>query len=188
MCKRKTKLMSIFFINNKGMFETQEEILKVADALKEKLEYLRRHNQNYYINAFIGLSQLNLRYGDNEFADNGKPGRNSIIRVPKPYLNAKKKLDEPWHLHILLEANPGETVGQELVTYLNKKFKREIAYKHRVNDGFFAYVMKQSGFIRYVVENRSNGLLKYNFKTMYEENYKPMTKGKLAKQAKGLGN
>lgn len=178
MCKRKTKLMSIFFINNKGMFETQEEILKVADALKEKLEYLRRHNQNYYINAFIGLSQLNLRYGDNEFADNGKPGRNSIIRVPKPYLNAKKKLDEPWHLHILLEANPGETVGQELVTYLNKKFKREIAYKHRVNDGFFAYVMKQSGFIRYVVENRPNNVLKYNFKTMYEENYKPLTKGK----------
>lgn len=178
MCKRKTKLMTIFFIDNKEMFETQDEILKVADALKEKLEYLRRHNQNYYINAFIGLSQLDIRYGYYEFADNGKPGRNRLVRRPKPRLFAHKYLNQPWHLHILIEANPGETVGQELVNYLNKKFKREIAYKHRIDNGFFAYAMKQSGFIRYVVENRPNNLLKYNFKAMYEENYKPLTKGK----------
>lgn len=176
MCKRKTKLMTIYFENTKGIFKSQDEILKFTDALKAKLEYIRKRNKDYYINAFIGASQLNIRYGDYAYTDNGKPGRNSLIRVPKPYLNASKKFNEPWHVHLLLEANPGETIGQELVNYFNKKFKREIARKKKVDAGFFAYVMKQSGFIRYVVEDRPTDLVKYNFKTMYEANYKPPTK------------
>lgn len=175
MCKRQTKLMSIFFRNNKGMFKSFDEILKVADALKAKFECIRNNNKDYYVNVFIGISQLNIRYGYYKYANNGKPGRNKLVRVAKRHKNPKL-IEEPWHLHILIEANPGETIGEQIVDYFNKKFKRNIAYKKKVDDGFFAYVMKQSGFIRYVVENRPTDLVKYNFKTMYEKNYKPLTK------------
>ena len=176
MCKRKTKLMTIYFINNKGMFKSFDEIKKVADSLKAKFEYMRKNNKDYFVNAFIGISQLDIRHGFYEYESNGKPGRNKLVRVPKRHKNAEKLLHQPWHLHILIEANPGETICEQVVDYFNKKFKRNIAHKRPINKGFFPYVMKQSGFIRYVVEDRPTDLVKYNFKIMYEQNYKPPTK------------
>lgn len=176
MCKRKTKLMTIYFKNNKGMFKSQDEILKVAEALKAKIEYIRQQEKDYFINAFVGMSQLDVRYGYYAYEDNGKPGRNKLVRVARRRKNAEKMLEQPWHLHILIEANPGETIGEQIADYLNKKFKRTIAHKYPIDEGFFPYVMKQCGIIRYVIEDRPTDLVKYNFKMMYEENYKPQTK------------
>ena len=175
MCKRQTKLMTIYFKNNKGMFKTKAEILKVVDALKAKIECIRNNNKDYFVNVFIGISQLNIRYGYYKYIDNHKPGRNKLVRVAKRRKNAKS-FAEPWHLHILIEANPGETIGEQIVDYFNKKFKRNIAHKHPINNGFFPYVMKQCEFRRYVIENRPTELVQYNFKVVYEQNYKPLTK------------
>jgi len=172
--------MTIYFENNKGIHESLEDIMKFADALKAKIEYIRGHNENFFVNVFIGLSHLNLRYGYYEYLDNKKPGKNKLVKRPKPRKNAHILLNEPWHLHILIEANPGETIGEEITDYLNKKFKKDIAYKRRVDEGFFKYAMKQCRFIRYVVEDRQTDLVQYNFKEIYEKNYKPLTKGKLA--------
>jgi len=180
MSKRETKLMSIFFRNNKEMFTTYEEIEKVAEALKEKVEYIRRHKKDCFVNVFIGLSHLNIRYGYYEYLDNKKPGKNKLVKRPKPRKNSHILVDEPWHLHILIEANPGETIGEEIADYLNKKFKTDIAYKHRITKGFFPYAMKQCRYMRYVRENRQTDLVQYNFKEIYEKKYKPLTKGKLA--------
>lgn len=184
MSKRETKLMSIFFKGNKEMFTTQEEIEKVADALKEKIEYIRRNKKSCFVNVFIGLSHLNIRYGYYEYLDNKKPGKNKLVKRPKPRRNAHILIDEPWHLHILIEANPGETIGEKIADYLNKKFKSDIAYKHRITKGFFKYAMKQCRYMRYVVEDRPTDLVQFNFKEIYEKNYKPLTKGKLTDMKK----
>jgi len=143
MSQRETKLMSIYFDNNKGMFETYEDIKKVADAVKAKIEYMRKHKKDCFVNVFIGLSQLDIRYGYYEYSDNKKPGRNKLVSHPKPRINANELLGQPWHLHILTEANPGETIGEEIADYLNKKFKRSIAYKRKITKGFFKYAMRQ---------------------------------------------
>lgn len=180
MSKRETKLMTIYFENNKEFHKNLEDIMKFAEALKAKIEYIRKHNKDCFVNAFIGLSHLNLRYGYYEYSDNKKPGKNKLAKRPKPRKNARILLDEPWHLHILIEANPGETIGEEIADYLNKKFKKDMAYKRRVDEGFFPYVMKQCRYIRYVIEDRPTDLVQHNFKEIYEKNYKPLTKGKLA--------
>lgn len=190
MSQRKTKLMTIYFKNNKGMFKNYEEIQKVADALKAKIEYIRKHKKDCLVNAFIGLSQLNIRYGYYKYSDNKRPGRNKLVRRPKPRIGADKLFKQPWHLHIIIEANPGETIGEEIADYLNKKFKMQIAYKRRITNGFFEYAMKQCRHIRYVLEDRPTDLVVHNFKEIYEKNYKPLTKVKLAnikKQHKNSG-
>lgn len=184
MCKRETKLMTLYFKGTKGMYKNVEDIMKITDALKAKFEYIRAHNDDYFINAFIGVSHLNPRYGYYKYLDNKKPGKNKLVRRHKPRKNATFLLGEPWHLHILIEANPGETIGEQIADYLNKKFKMEIVYKRRVDEGFFPYVMNQCRYIRYVQEDRPTDLVQHNFRKIYEENYKPLTKGKLADMKK----
>ena len=179
MSERNTRLMTIIFDNNKDQYNTFEEAEKVANALKSKLEYIRSIKDNYYINAFIGISPLNPRFAYLKFRDNKKPGRNKLYVVPRNKYkhDNKSKCFEPWHLHIVIEANPGETVVEMVADYFNKKFKRKIATKRPItNDNmFFKYVMEQSPYIRYVEEKRSTDKIKYDFKEKYKK-FKPHTK------------
>lgn len=184
MSKRETKLMSIYFENNKGMFKSLDDIIKFAEAIKAKIEYLRKNEKDCFVNAYIGLSQIDIRYGYYKYFDNKKPGRNKLESYAKPRINAQELLNQPWHFHILLEANPGETIGEKIVDYINKKLKKNIAYKKRITKGFFQYVMRQCRYMRFVVENRQTDLVQFNFKEIYEKNYKPLTKGKLADMKK----
>jgi hypothetical protein len=181
--KRKTHLIGIYFIGNKGCYEDYNEIKKVADALKNKLEYIRKTNDDYFINAYIGISNLNLRYGHFKYAKNKKSGRSTIVVIPKKkYQKEKEKCFEPWHLHILIEANPAETIGELIVDYFNKKFDKEIAQKKKIDNGFFPYVLKQSRYQRFVRETRPTKLVRYDFKDMHERYGKPKTKTRIARE------
>lgn len=188
MSERKTHLMSIYFIGNKGDYKTLEEAIKVADALKNKLEYIKKINDEYFINAFIGISNLNIRCGNLRYKENKQSGKNSLEIVPKKNYKIEDCI-EPWHLHIIIEANPAETIGEMIVDYLNKKFSKQIAQKKRITRGFFMYALKQSMHQRFVKERRKTKLVKYDFRGIYECHGKPQTrifKEKLKKTLKKL--
>lgn len=168
MSKRETKLFSIRWINNKDEFENYLEIKKIADNFKAKLTYLKAVNKDFHVNAFIGMSDLDIRYGNKAYKGCKKRGRKEIITKPKRFKGAKEKYLKPWHLHLLIEANPGETVAKIIVDYFNKVFKRKVASSFRVDEGFFDYVMKQSRKARFVVEQNSASPLVYNFRKIYK--------------------
>lgn len=176
MSQRETKLLSIFLTGNKGMFKSYDEIKKFADALKAKFEYIKNTNSDYYINAFIGMSDFNIRHGNHEYADNKKPGKNKLVKVPKKHRDAEHRMKEPWHIHLLIEANPGETVGVIITKYLNKKIKRGFALRVKVDRGHFKYAMKQCEKMRFVEEHRKTNLVRYNFKHIYEDSIQPLSK------------
>jgi len=97
--------MSIYFNNNKDAYKDYSEAKKVANALRHKIEYLKKTHNNYYVNAFIGISNLNIRYGTFQYLDNKKTGKNKLVRIPKNrYKQTQEKCFEPWHLHIIIEA------------------------------------------------------------------------------------
>lgn len=169
MSKRETKLTSVHWTNNKDDFENYSEIKKVADNFKAKLNYLKAVNKDFYINAFIGMSDLDIRYGKKAYKSCKRRGRKEIITKPKRFKGAKEKYSQPWHLHILIEANPGETIAKIIVDYFNKVFKRKVASSFRVDEGFFDYVMKQSRKARFVVEENPNSPLVFDFRKIYQE-------------------
>ena len=174
MSKRETHLMSIYFIANKGAYETHEEAIKVANALKNHLEYLRTRGRDFYINAFIGISNVNVRYGHLKYVNKKSVGKRRLEVVPKKkYKDQMEKCFEPWHLHILIEANPAETIGEIVVRYFNRKFGRKIAFKKKVSEGFFDYVFNQSRYQRFVKESRSTRLVEFDFKKEFEKYKRP---------------
>lgn len=168
MSKRATKLFSLHWANNKDEFKTYEDIKKVADRAKAKINYIKAVNSDYFINAFIGMSDLDIRYGKKAYKRCKGRGRKPIIIKPKRFKGAKEKYKQPWHLHLLIEANPGETVAQIMASYFNKVFKRKVATPFNVNEGFFDYVMKQSRRARFVVERCSQSPLVYDFEELYK--------------------
>lgn len=177
MSERKTHLMTIYFIGNKGEYKNYKDAVKVADALKNKLEYIKKTNKEYFINAFIGISNLNIRHGSFKYKETKSTGKNVFKIVPKnKYKGRIEECIEPWHLHILIEANPAETIGEIIVDYLNKKFDRKIAQKKKIDNGFFTYALKQSRYQRFVTEKRDTKLVKYDFKDLYDRHGKPKTK------------
>lgn len=178
MSKRETKLFSIYLNGGKELFDSYEEIEKVTNSLKTKLEYLRKNKDNWYINAFLGMSNLNIRYGSLKYNNDKKCGRKNMVIVPKKFVKDKSICFEPWHLHILIEANPGETVAKEIVSYMNKKLRGNLARVKKVDRNFFMYVMKQCSKIRYVKEDRQFSPVRYRFKDIYEVNFQPHTKAR----------
>lgn len=189
MSKRETHLMSIYFIANKGAYNDYKQAKNVANALMNKIEYIKMTRNDYFINAFVGISNLNLRFGYLKYKETRKAGKNRLIIVPKnKYKAMKDKCFEPWHLHILIEANPGETVGELIADYFDKKFKRKIAQKKKIDDGFFDYVLKQSRYQRFIKEIRSTDLVEIDFKRLYERYGKPKTIARKAKDNRSIRN
>ena len=187
MSKRETHLMSIYFQNTKGYYKNFDEIKKTAEALKAKLEYLRKTKKDYFINAFIGISNFNIRRANLKYRENKKSGKNNTFIVPKgKYKNNIQLCLEPWHLHILLEANPAETIGEEVADYFNKIFGRKLARKEKIDNGFFDYVLRQSRYQRYVKETRDTDLVKIDFRKLYERYGKPKTQKRKKREAKAI--
>lgn len=118
-----------------------------------------------------------------KYAKSKKSGKNKQVIVPKDrYKKNSSICFEPWHLHIIFEANPAETIGQMIVDYFNKKFGREIAWKPKVDEGFFDYVLKQSMYHRFVKETRNTNLVSIDFKREYEKYGKPKTKARKTRE------
>ena len=188
MSERKTKLFSIYLNGGKELFNSYEKIEKVANSLKAKLEYLRKNEDNWYINAFLGMSNLNIRYGSLKYKNGKKSGRKKLTIVPKKFVKDKTKCIEPWHLHILIEANPGATVAREIVSYMNKKLGKNLARVEKIDRNFFVYVMKQCSKIRYVKEDRQFSPVRFRFKEIYEVNFQPHTKARRERARKLIKN
>lgn len=107
MSARVTKKMSVNI--SAGTFKTFEEAVKEANAIKGWLNRLCKR-KGYSCRVMIGVSENNPHTGKVTGARTGKPGRPKNIFVRGNGVMRPTTTDP--HIHIVLIANPAETVAQ----------------------------------------------------------------------------
>ena len=155
MSAKVTKKMSVNIAA--GTFKTFEEAVKSANAIKIWLTRLCER-KGYSCKAIIGASENNPHTGKVVRVKTGKCGRpkNTFVRdsgIMRPTMT------DP-HIHIVLIANPAETVAQALVKHLNTKYGKRVTWAKecRTKEHFenaISYLKRQSLKIRYAEINTS---------------------------------
>lgn len=156
MSAKVTKQMSVNIAA--GTFKTFEEAVKTANAIKIWLTRLCER-KGYSCKAIIGASENNPHTGKVVRVKTGKCGRpkNTFVRdngIMRPTMT------DP-HIHIVLIANPAETVAQALVKHLNTKYGKRVAWAKDCSDYYDTavdYLKRQSLKVRYA---ECNGDLLY---------------------------
>lgn len=140
-----------------GTFPTFEAAVKAANALKIWLKRLQKR-KGYTCEAIIGVSENNPHTGEVTSAKTGKRGRpkKEFVRTNGTMQPTKT---EP-HLHIVIHAEPSETVAKEIAAYLNSTYGKGKRIAWVKNCGSYIetvtrYIIKQSLKIRTV--NCKNG-------------------------------
>lgn len=132
----------LFIGTESGLFNSFDEAVKAADALKDFLT--RTCNENdYHCVGIIGVSYHDCRFGEMKANKFGK-------REFEPYVPGYT-MDVPPHLHILLVANPASRLRNIIYEYFHKKFKRKVTYEDRADAncvGAVSYVLTQSKNVR----------------------------------------
>lgn len=153
MSARKTKEM--FISTRAGTYATFDEAVKAANAIKVWLTRLCER-KGYSCKATIGISENNPHTGKVTRVKTGKRGRpkNTFVRdsgIMRPTMT------DP-HIHIVLVANPAETVAQALVKHLNAKYGKRVTWAKECRtkehlENAINYLKKQSLKIRYAEIN-----------------------------------
>lgn len=151
MSARKTK--SIFITTSSGTFATFDEAVKAANAIKIWLTRLCER-KGYSCKATIGISENNPKTGKVTGKRTGKRGRpQNVFVYDRP--NMLHKRVNP-HIHVVMVANPAETIAQTLVKYLIDKYGEKAARYEDCSEFFdtaMAYLKKQSLKTRYAESN-----------------------------------
>jgi len=113
-------------------------------------------NEEFSIISIIGISENNCRHGCVVAKKSGKVGS-----PRKVFCGCDNTKTFP-HIHLILLANPGETVRKRLLLYLNRKFEKAgYGAKGNINiqeaydvNGLVRYVLYQSKNIRTVEYNK----------------------------------
>lgn len=151
MSTRVTKKMSVNI--SAGTFKTFEEAVKEANAIKGWLNRLCKR-KGYSCRVMIGVSENNPHTGKVTGTRTGKPGRPKNIFVRGNGVMRPTTTDP--HIHIVLIANPAETVAQALVKHLNTKYGKRVAWAKDCSDYYDTavdYLKRQSLAIRRVEWN-----------------------------------
>lgn len=160
MSQRKTGILHLS--TSSGLYKTIADATKAANAAAIWLE--RYCNSNgYSVCAIIGISQHSCRNGI-VHAEKSTKGRG---RPQKVFSGSEATLP---HLHIILLANPCETIRKDFLAYLNRKAERSgHANRDNVNiktvydtRGILEYVLRQSIAIRTVEINLNHHLNQSN--------------------------
>jgi hypothetical protein len=156
-----------FVTTHSGLFASRQEATRFADSLKMWLErYAKRHG-DYAILAIIAISQNDARHGAVLPQHTSRRGRPSKVFTPNNEENVGMACP---HIHIVLVANPCDTIRKDLQRYLNGKFERmsgECGGNVNVSnvydiDGLLSYVLSQSVSVRTVEINPLGILNKTN--------------------------
>ena len=139
----------LFIGTESGLFNSFDEAVKAADALKDFLT--RTCNENdYHCVGIIGVSRLDSDSGKMVANKLGKREFESLL--PNGY-----KKETPPHIHLLLVANPASMLKAKICEYFQKKYHKN--YRQKVTwekfadadcDGAIRYVLDQSEKIRTV--------------------------------------
>lgn len=139
----------LFIGTESGTFNSFDEAVKAADALKDFLKRTCKKN-DYHCVGIIGVSRLD--------SDSGKMVANKLgKREFEPLLPNGYKKETPPHIHLLLVANPASMLKAKICKYFQKKYHKN--YRQKVTweksadadcDGAIRYVLEQSEKIRTV--------------------------------------
>lgn len=146
--------------------EQVEEIMPLANSLIAYVKYLCKQN-DYACKMFIGVSKNDGHYSKAEFVRTGKKGRPKKEFKRDPIwknLNVEHEVNP--HMHIFICANPGETVSNKCIKYLNKKTNTK-SYRKGYHQGFLTdYVMGQSLYTRQANCDENDVLSDFNFEDL----------------------
>lgn len=148
MSARKTGYRAIHV--SAGIFPTYEAAVKAANALKIQIGRLSAR-KGYTCSAIIGISENNPHTGEVTTAKTGKRGRPRKVFVRTNGTMQPVKT-EP-HLHIVIRAEPAETLAKEVASYLNRTYGKGKRVAWVKNCGGYVeavthYIIKQSLKIR----------------------------------------
>ena len=130
-------------INYKA-FETMEDAVKKANALKRFLEYTCK-SRGYSCIAVIGVSSSNTHDGQVVAC---KYGRKEFKANEDGYIN-----EVTPHIHITLISNPSRSLAIELEEHINKKYSQKVTWRKKCDEYAcerIEYCIKQSVKLRTV--------------------------------------
>lgn len=116
-----------------GVFKTQDEAIREANAIKG---YLKRlcEKHGYNITARIGVSVNSAKCGEITTEQTGKRGRPKKVFAPNGKANQTPAVTEP-HLHIWIEGEGSSSVIKSLSEHLNRKYKKQVVW-HKSCDNY----------------------------------------------------
>lgn len=172
--KKETKLMRI---ENQWKYKTIKEAEKEADAIKAFATRLAKRN-NWSCKAVIVASKHSLKLHYVKFMKSGDKGRPTKKFFKKCKWKNTKNIQP--HLHILVYANPAETLTCKIVNNINSRYKKKYTYcKKRTisrkrpvygdQNYYTGYVMHQATSCRYVDVDTAEIMRDFDFKTEYEK-------------------
>ena len=162
MSERKSKFITINI--SAGIFSSYEEAQKEADAIKQWIIRLCK-KKGYSCKAIIGISKNNPHTGSITTEKTGKRGR-----PPRKFERESTAMSPTLvdaHLHIIIFANPADTIATDLRDHLNNKYKGKVAWPKECTtyvDVAVNYLIKQSLKIRTVEYDRNDILSPYEWK------------------------
>ena len=171
---KETKLMRI---ENQWKYKTIKDAEKEAEAIQAFTARITKKN-NWSCKAIIAISEHALSNCIPVIERNGKKGRPVKKFLPK-YKEIGIKKKQP-HLHILVYANPAETLASQIVENINKRYRKRYTYcrKHTISrkkpvdtnqNYYIGYVMHQSTSYRGVDIDECGILGTFDFKNEYEK-------------------
>lgn len=128
---RARKLKTLGIDTNAGIYSSEEEAIKEANALKRHILYFAK-KKGYKVDLLIGVSKNNPYSGHIETIKTGKAGRPKKIFKLDTTFNPDDCPD--LHLHMLLTAEPADTVANEIIDYLKKRHKKSVCWKKDCSD------------------------------------------------------
>ena len=154
-------------INYKA-FETMEEAVKMANAIKRFLEY-KCKSKGYSCIAVIGVSSSNVWDGQ---VVASKFGKKEFIANANDYVN-----EVTPHIHVTLFSNPSRTLAVTLEDHINKKYQGKVTWRKKCDEYAcerIKYCIRQSVKLRTVFCDEESLLqpLATNFIEEAEECYK----------------
>ncbi len=171
------KITKLMRIENQWKYKTIKDAEKEAEAVQAFTKRIAKRN-NWACKAMIVVSEHSLKNCAPVIEKNSNKGRPKRIFLPKnKIIGIKKK--QP-HLHILVYANPAETITSQIVRNINERHRRKYTYckkrtisrKKPVTDDsnyYIGYVMHQMTSYRSVDVDNNEILSNFDFKEEYKK-------------------
>lgn len=168
------KITKLMRIENQWKYKTIRDAEKEAEAVRAFTVRTAKKN-NWACKAIIVVSEHSLKNHIPTTDVNGKKGRPNRKFLPK-YEGYMRKVQP--HLHILIYANPAETLTSEVVRNINKRHRKRYTYcrkrtisrkkpVHGDQNYYIGYVMHQMTSYRAVDVNECEMLGTFDFKDEY---------------------